>query len=187
MTCNHTEWVYPPPRQDEFSGEMITTMEQAYERSTYGDIDIGRFKCTQCGEVGYYTGQWRDFFEKGIPCFGSNRVQYWKDRKEATRPPASAVKVVDLETSTTQTLLTMLYARLEVLAKNKFSGVHCMTPTTHSPAIYRVHKMSIIPRIIESPMISATIQTVVDNMNAKEEYHECFEWDASSLWLTITK
>lgn len=23
------------------------------------DIDIGRYKCTQCGEVMYYTGTWR--------------------------------------------------------------------------------------------------------------------------------
>lgn len=165
---------------------MITTMEQAYERGTYEDIDIGRFKCTQCGEVGYYTGHWRDFFEKGIPCFGSDRVEYWKAQKEATKP-AVLTTVVNLETSTTQTLLVMLHAQLEVLAKNKFSGVHCMTPTTHTPAIYRVHKKWIIPRIIESPTISATIQTVVDKLNAKEEYHECFEWDASSLWLTITK
>lgn len=186
MTCTHTEWVYPPPRQDEFSGEMITTMEQAYERNTYEDIDIGRFKCTQCGEVGYYTGHWRDFFEKGIPCFGSDRVEYWKAKKAVAKPAAPLVGT-DLETSTTQTLLTTLYAQLEVLAKNKFSGVHCMTQTTHSPAIYRIHKMSIIPRIIESPTISVTIQSVVNKLNAKEEYHECFEWDASSLWLTITK
>lgn len=185
--CTHTEWVYPPPRHDEFSGELITTMEQAYERNTYEDIDIGRFKCTQCGEVGYYTGHWRDFFEKGTPCFGSDRVEYWKEQKEAARPPAPVVKVVDLETSTTQTLLTTLHRTVEALVKSKHSGVHCMTPTEVQPKIYRIHKMSFIPRIIESATISATIQTVVDKLNNTDEYRDSFEWDAPSLWLTITK
>jgi predicted nucleic acid-binding Zn-ribbon protein len=187
MTCSHTEWVYPPPRQDEFSGEWISTMEQAYERNTYEDIDIGRFRCTQCGEVGYYTGHWREFFEKGTPCFGSSRVQYWKDQKEATLSPAPVAKVVDLEVDATRTLLTTLHTQLEVLAKNKFSGVHCMTSTTQQPNVYRVHKMSIIPRIVESATISTTIQTVVDNLNNTDEYRDSFEWDAPSLWLTITK
>jgi hypothetical protein len=42
---------------------------------TNEDLDIGRFRCTQCGEIGYYTGLWRDFYEEGIPCPGSNKVE----------------------------------------------------------------------------------------------------------------
>lgn len=185
--CTHTEWVYPSPYHDDETGEWVNTMSQAYERGTYKDIDVGRYKCTQCGEVGYYTGLWRDFYEKGIPCPGSDRVQYWKDQKEAAQPPAPVVKVVDLETSTTQTLLTMLHATVDTLYKSKFSGVYCITPTTVQPKVYRVHKMSVIPRIVESATISATIQTVVDNLNNTDEYRDSFEWDAPSLWLTITK
>lgn len=187
MTCNHEEWVYPPPRQDEYSGEWISTMEQAHTRGTYEDIDIGRFRCTQCDEVMYYSGHWKDFFEKGIPCFGSDRVQYWTDKKATAQPPVPIVHTVDLEASTTQTLLTMLHANVDTLYKSKTSGVYCMTPTSMQPKVYRVHKMSVIPRIVESATISATIQTVVDNLNNTDEYRDSFEWDASSLWLTITK
>lgn len=42
--------------------------------STFVDLDIGRFRCTQCGEIGYYTGQWKAYFEHGIPCSGSDGV-----------------------------------------------------------------------------------------------------------------
>jgi hypothetical protein len=159
-------------------------MEQAHERNTYEDIDIGRFRCTQCNEVGYYTGHWREFFEKGTPCFGSDRVQYWKDQKVKTQPPPT---VVDTETSAVQVLLTTLHATVDTLCKSNTSGVYSMTTTSTQPKVYRVHKMSVIPRIVESATISATIQTVVDNLNNTDEYRDAFEWDASSLWLTITK
>lgn len=36
---------------------------ESVEVPTFVDIDIGRFKCTQCGEVGYYTGKWREYWE----------------------------------------------------------------------------------------------------------------------------
>lgn len=54
----HTDWQYV-----ERGGE-----------STYQDISIGSFVCTQCGEIGYYTGHWRRFFEEGIACAGSDKV-----------------------------------------------------------------------------------------------------------------
>lgn len=34
--------------------------------NTYEDIDLHRYKCTQCGEVFYYSARARDFFEQGI-------------------------------------------------------------------------------------------------------------------------
>lgn len=33
--------------------------------SAFKDIDIGRFQCSKCGEIGYYTGLWREHHEKG--------------------------------------------------------------------------------------------------------------------------
>jgi len=39
--------------------------------STTEDLDIGCYRCTQCGEVLYYTGLWRAFHEQGVPCPGS--------------------------------------------------------------------------------------------------------------------
>lgn len=50
-------------------------MVQVGGQSTDEDMDIGRFRCTQCGRIGYYTGHWRDFFEMGIPCPGSDRIK----------------------------------------------------------------------------------------------------------------
>lgn len=30
------------------------------------DIDLHRYKCSMCGEIGYYSSAARDFYEKGI-------------------------------------------------------------------------------------------------------------------------
>jgi len=56
-------------------GETEMQRVQVGELSTQEDLDIGRFQCTQCGEVGYYTGRWKKFFEEGVPCLGSDRLQ----------------------------------------------------------------------------------------------------------------
>ena len=41
---------------------------------TFEDIDIHRYKCTQCGEIGYYSGAAKDYYTKGIenPMLGPN-------------------------------------------------------------------------------------------------------------------
>lgn len=54
--------------------EYTGSIEQSWQEETkytYNDLDVGRFKCTQCGLVQYYTGQWKKFFEEGVPCAGS--------------------------------------------------------------------------------------------------------------------
>ena len=73
MTCDHraTRWV--DGGTDDWTGERLDPVEQTY--STCEDIDTGRFRCRQCGKVMYYTGLWRDFWEKGVPCAGSERVK----------------------------------------------------------------------------------------------------------------
>ena len=43
-------------------------------KSTMEDLSIGRMRCTQCGEIGYYTGGWKRFYEEGAPCSGSETV-----------------------------------------------------------------------------------------------------------------
>ena len=73
MTCDHKEWVYPPQVQDDWSGEWVD--QEPYQRSIQDDISIGAFKCRRCGEVGYYTGNWRKFHEEGVPCIGSDNVK----------------------------------------------------------------------------------------------------------------
>lgn len=72
-TCNHRtpecwEWVGV---ENAYTGETEQELQQTGLQSTNVDIDIARFRCTLCGEVGYYTGTWKRFFEEGIPCFGS--------------------------------------------------------------------------------------------------------------------
>lgn len=73
-TCTHQKWIYPTEQvRNDFSGEWETP--EPYEVSTYEDVDVGRFRCTKCNHVGYYTSLWRDYFEKGIPCPGSEGVK----------------------------------------------------------------------------------------------------------------
>ena len=49
MTCDHraTRWV--DGGTDDWTGERFDPVEQSY--STCEDIDVGRFRCTQCGKV----------------------------------------------------------------------------------------------------------------------------------------
>lgn len=72
MLCDHFEWVYGPPELNDWTGEYE---DRVYERSTYEDISRGRFRCTQCGHIGYYTGLWKKYYEEGIPCPGSEGVK----------------------------------------------------------------------------------------------------------------
>lgn len=70
--CTHKKWVWPPMHKDKWTGEL--EQGSAYLVSAQEHLDAGRFKCSVCGEVGYYTGQWKDYFLFGIPCPGSEGV-----------------------------------------------------------------------------------------------------------------
>jgi extradiol dioxygenase family protein len=65
MSCNHTRetsrWVTVDYFGEEIDGEWEYTTE-----TTTVDIDLHRYKCTQCGEIMYYSGRARDYYEKGI-------------------------------------------------------------------------------------------------------------------------
>ena len=64
MSCNHqrtTErWV-----TTDYFGEEIAGEWQYDTVSTTVDIDLHRYKCTQCGEVMYYSGRAREYYEEG--------------------------------------------------------------------------------------------------------------------------
>lgn len=70
--CSHTKIVgrYIEDIDEENGQPTQTWVDET--KFTYEDIDVGRFKCTQCGLVQYYTGQWKKFFEEGVPCSGSD-------------------------------------------------------------------------------------------------------------------
>ena len=63
VPCDHMEWVYPPPYRCDYTGEMVDS--EPYKRTVQKDIDVGRFQCQRCKEIGYYTGSWREHWEGG--------------------------------------------------------------------------------------------------------------------------
>ena len=62
MSCDHTRTVWVDQGIDEWTGEKLPAIRE--EQSTLVDIDIGRMRCSICGEVKYYTGLWQQFWEK---------------------------------------------------------------------------------------------------------------------------
>ncbi len=47
---------------------MLESLGQriACHEDTFKDIDLHRYKCTQCGEIGYYSGAAENYYTKGI-------------------------------------------------------------------------------------------------------------------------
>lgn len=76
MQCEHTTPIYWAEELVEISpyGHTELQLVQRGGEYTYEDIDIGRFRCTQCGLIQYYTGHWKKYYEEGIPCSGSEGV-----------------------------------------------------------------------------------------------------------------
>ena len=76
-TCSHrapkrTEW-----QEIEVSpfGDTESQRVEVGGESTFSDISIGAFQCTQCGHVGFYTGHWQAFYVDNVPCLGSDHPQ----------------------------------------------------------------------------------------------------------------
>ncbi len=63
-TCTHetTTQRWRPGYEDDWGTEVQGEWEYETVNTTV-DIDIGRYKCTQCGKVMYYTGLWREHWE----------------------------------------------------------------------------------------------------------------------------
>jgi hypothetical protein len=77
MTCTHStpeywEW---QTVEHPFTGELVGEVFRCGGKSLCEDLDIGRWRCSACGEIGYYTGLWKRFYEEGIPCPGSDSVR----------------------------------------------------------------------------------------------------------------
>lgn len=58
VICNEIEL------EDEFTGE-IETHEHIEIVETYDDVDLHRYKCTQCNEIFYYSSSAKDHYENG--------------------------------------------------------------------------------------------------------------------------
>lgn len=64
MSCNHQRTIERWVTVDYF-GEEIDGQWEYETRSTTVDIDLHRYKCTQCNEVMYYSGRAREHYEEG--------------------------------------------------------------------------------------------------------------------------
>lgn len=66
MSCTHTKWENRSTEYEHpWTGEIITENDQV-EVSTCEDVDLHRYACTKCGEMFYYSGAARRFYEDGI-------------------------------------------------------------------------------------------------------------------------
>lgn len=63
--CTHTKHVETDQGYEDFDGEWQQDI-QIVAISTTVDIDLHRYKCTQCEKVMYYSGAARNYFEKGV-------------------------------------------------------------------------------------------------------------------------
>jgi hypothetical protein len=64
MSCSHERTTERWVTRDYF-GEEIDGEWQYETVSTTVDIDLHRYKCTQCSEIMYYSGRAREYYEKG--------------------------------------------------------------------------------------------------------------------------
>lgn len=64
MSCNHERTTERWVTRDYF-GEEIDGEWEYNTVSTTVDIDLHRYKCTQCGEIMYYSGRAREHYEEG--------------------------------------------------------------------------------------------------------------------------
>lgn len=67
MTCTHSKprrWIDASYVDDE--GYQHISGEWEDGDSLFVDIGLHRYKCTGCGEVGYYSSRARAYFEDGV-------------------------------------------------------------------------------------------------------------------------
>lgn len=60
--CNHTTYklVWRNHWDEERGYTLLQDWEEVY---AYEDIDLHRYRCTECGEVGYYSGRAKAYYE----------------------------------------------------------------------------------------------------------------------------
>lgn len=64
--CTHTRQEVIDNGYEDWDGVWQSRPKRVEEPTTV-DIDLHRYKCTQCGKVMYYSQSARDHYEKGIP------------------------------------------------------------------------------------------------------------------------
>lgn len=65
-SCKHQTLVeIKTTTYNNYVGEYETDYEWVW-KSTEEDIDLHRYKCTICGEIGYYSGAAENYYTNGI-------------------------------------------------------------------------------------------------------------------------
>lgn len=66
MICSHQKTTERWINEDRDDWGSIIEGHWEYEtRHTTVDLDLHRYKCTQCGEIMYYSGRAREHYEQG--------------------------------------------------------------------------------------------------------------------------
>ena len=66
-TCSHTKYVQEGYWGYDNEDNRVWIIEDVAYPSTV-DLGLHSYKCTLCGEIGYYSAAAQDFYEKGIKC-----------------------------------------------------------------------------------------------------------------------
>ena len=67
MSCKHQrEYSYYVDEEEDGWGGTTPGHWEYKTESTTVDIDLHRYKCTQCGLVMYYSGAAREYYETGV-------------------------------------------------------------------------------------------------------------------------
>ena len=65
-SCKHQKLVEVKTEvYNPYTGDESIDISWEWE-STCEDVDLHRYKCTLCGEIGYYSGSAKDYYTKGI-------------------------------------------------------------------------------------------------------------------------
>lgn len=65
MTCSHGYTTQRYVEQDDGYGGTYDEWEE-HHTSYLVDVDTHRYKCTRCGEVMYYSGAAKEYYETGV-------------------------------------------------------------------------------------------------------------------------
>ena len=60
-SCNHTVDTQKEVGYEDFEGEITSRIEYV-EVQTFKDLDMHRYKCTQCNEIFYYSSYGRSLY-----------------------------------------------------------------------------------------------------------------------------
>lgn len=79
--CTHSKRIVEDNSYEPWYGGWIEDI-RTVEVTTYEDIDLHRFRCTQCGHIRYYSARAQDHYEgvKRDPSIDESNRRYMKNK-----------------------------------------------------------------------------------------------------------